>query len=457
MSKKMTQAEFIAKAVAVHGVGRYDYGRVAYVASAQKVIITCLKHGGFEQTPNSHLGGRGCLKCSYEERGTAQKHSQGEFVTKARAIHGDKYDYGRVVYEISLKKVIITCPTHGDFEQVPSSHLSGRGCPSCASLLVGHLHRGDTASFITKAHTIHGDKYNYGRVVYKASAVKVIISCPTHGDFEQAPSFHLQGQGCAHCGAKKGVENRRSIRNRRSSQGEFVTKARAIHGDKYDYGRVVYVSALKKVTITCPTHGDFEQTPNVHLGGSGCSGCRSVLIGNLNRGDTASFITKARAIHGDKYDYGRVVYEASLKKVIITCPTHGDFEQTPSGHLSGNGCQVCARALTKDAQQQSWVERAGGRECILYFIHIYSKDESFYKVGITYHSLRRRFQGAALPSCYQYESLAVHKSTNATRIWEWEQSILESFAHLRYTPASSFIGQSECFSSREEILAAFPL
>jgi hypothetical protein len=451
MPKKLTQAEFVAKAVAVHGVGRYDYSRVLYETSAHKVIITCPEHGDFEQKPNDHLNGCGCLRCSYKERGAARKDSQAEFLTKARAIHGDKYDYVRVLYETALKKVIITCPIHGDFEQRPSKHLNGQRCPACASLFVSQLSRSNTASFITKARAIHGDKYDYVRTVYEVSVDKIIITCPEHGDFEQIPSSHLQGQGCAHCGTKSGIEKRRSNRE------EFITKARAIHGDKYDYVRVLYETALKKVSITCPIHGDFEQTPNAHLNGQRCPACTAVLVSQLSRSNTASFITKARAIHGDKYDYVRTVYETALKKVSITCPIHGDFEQVPSGHLSGNGCQSCGRALINAAQQQSWVERADGRECILYFIHIHSKDEDFYKIGITYHSLARRYSSGSLPIGYKYESLAVHKSTNATRVWEWEKSILESFAHLRYKPVISFIGQTECFRSCEEILAIFPL
>lgn len=53
------------------------------------------------------------------------------FIEKARAVHGDLYGYDRVVYVRSRDKVAITCKKHGDFEQIPNAHLSGRGCPSC--------------------------------------------------------------------------------------------------------------------------------------------------------------------------------------------------------------------------------------------------------------------------------------------------------------------------------------
>ena len=54
-----------------------------------------------------------------------------EFVVKARKKHGYKYGYDKVNYKGNGKKVMITCPIHGDFPQIASSHLNGQGCPKC--------------------------------------------------------------------------------------------------------------------------------------------------------------------------------------------------------------------------------------------------------------------------------------------------------------------------------------
>ena len=53
------------------------------------------------------------------------------------------------------------------------------------------------------------------------------------------------------------------------------------------------------------------------------------------------FILKARQIHGWKYDYSKVVYLNNRTPVCIICPEHGEFWQTPHGHLSGQGCPKC--------------------------------------------------------------------------------------------------------------------
>lgn len=61
----------------------------------------------------------------------------------------------------------------------------------------------------------------------------------------------------------------------------------------------------------------------------------------MARKTTSRFIAEAKAVHGDKYDYSRVEYKSSETKVCIICPEHGEFWQTPHGHLKGHGCAKC--------------------------------------------------------------------------------------------------------------------
>jgi hypothetical protein len=97
-----------------------------------------------------------------------------------------------------------------------------------------------------------------------------------------------------------------------------------------------------KVCIICPEHGEFWQRAADHIKGCGCCYCsgRAKL-------DTAQFISKARLINGDRYDYSKVQYINSQTPVIIGCRCHGDFLQTPNSHLSGYGCKECSREQSK--------------------------------------------------------------------------------------------------------------
>lgn len=119
--------DFIKKAKIKHG-DKYDYSKVMYVHSKNKVTIICPEHGEFEQIANAHLYGSICPRCSNDDRKLTQK----EFIKRGKQIHGDKYDYSKVEYKGCRDKVIITCLTHGDFKQNPNSHLSNKsGCPYC--------------------------------------------------------------------------------------------------------------------------------------------------------------------------------------------------------------------------------------------------------------------------------------------------------------------------------------
>ena len=58
---------------------------------------------------------------------------------------------------------------------------------------------------------------------------------------------------------------------------------------------------------------------------------------------TEEFIAKAKAVHGNRYDYSKVVYVNTQTKVCIICKEHGEFWQKPKNHLCGNGCVKCSK------------------------------------------------------------------------------------------------------------------
>lgn len=198
------------------------------------------------------------------------KLSSAEFITKASIIHNGKYDYSAVEYVNNKTKVVIRCPTHGQFTQVPTSHLSGRGCKLCGDSVKNNNKRSSQSIFISKAIEKHGTTYDYSSVVYTKTTEKVTIVCIKHGPFSIVPYAHLAGQGCRICG----IERRNSSNT--NTTPHFVDIATSVHGRKYNYHRSKYIDIRTKLTITCPTHGDFLQTPSDHLYClAGCPKCSS--------------------------------------------------------------------------------------------------------------------------------------------------------------------------------------
>jgi len=125
---------------------------------------------------------------------------------------------------------------------------------------------------------------------------------------------------------------------KRITKSEFIKKSELKHGDKYDYSNVNYIGYLRKVSIICPKHGVFYQSPAKHLSGYGCQKCGV----DDTRLSLEEFINKSILIHEDKYVYDEVDYKNTNSKVLIKCKKHGPFLQSPNSHLSGRGCPRCS-------------------------------------------------------------------------------------------------------------------
>jgi hypothetical protein len=138
--------------------------------------------------------------------------------------------------------------------------------------------------------------------------------------------------------------------NERLTTKKFIHKAQEIHGNKYDYKLTLYKNNKTKVNISCPIHGEFHQRPHRHLRGDGCPKCGIITASNKNTKTTLQFIQKAQKTHNNKYDYTLSEYVHCEEKIKIICPIHGTFSQAPSQHLSGQGCPKCSIASPKYSQ-----------------------------------------------------------------------------------------------------------
>jgi hypothetical protein len=248
--------------------------------------------------------------------------TKNEFINKSKNIHGDKYDYYKVKYINSKTKVTIICQVHGEFNQIPSKHILGYGCPMCANNI-----RLNNKTFIEKSNKIHNNKYNYSLVKYTNMQTKVKIICPEHGVFEQTPLSHIHNEsGCYKCS-----------RNFLSKEN-FIIKSNIIHNNKYDYSLVDFIEVRDIIKIICPKHGVFEQSVSNHLySKNGCMKC-SIENKRLTKNE---FIIKSNKIHNNKYDYSLSDYINCKSKVKIICSIHGEFFQKANSHLQGHGCKLC--------------------------------------------------------------------------------------------------------------------
>jgi len=231
--------------------------------------------------------------------------------------------------------------------------------------------------FLNKAKNKHGDIYTYENSIYVKSVEKIEITCSIHGNFWIMPPAFLMGQGCAKCAHEKRADtNRKNALSQRMSYATFHSRAIEIHGNFYDYSSVHFKGIKHHITIKCPIHGMFEQLAQAHIHNKqGCPQCfkdqrvvSSKNVGYVKLGysrtadsnktrilSNEEYIDRAIKKHGNVYDYSDIDYTGTKNNIDIICKKHGTFNQSPSDHLQGNGCQKCSTFATSFMEQQ-WLE-----------------------------------------------------------------------------------------------------
>lgn len=358
----------------------------------------------------------------------SKKLSVEEFIEKSCRVHGSKYKYNAVVYKDNKTKVDIWCKKHKCmFSQTPSSHMSGVGCPQCGYEKVSDSLVSSVKDFVEKALELHGDNYDYSRVDYKGSTSKVDLFCNKHKTvFSMRPGNHLAGQGCPTCGDESAAK----LHTRDAEQ--FISMAKSVHGELYDYSNVEYTKSTTPVKIGCGLCGEtFEQKPVSHLWGSGCNKCakrRSELSRRLGK---FKFILKATDVHGDKYDYSLVEYELDRIKVNIGCTTCGShFLQAPSNHLRGAGCPKCGKGgYSSVAPGSLYLLRCGDMT----------------KIGITNKSPWNRANRISKSFGSEFTVFKSWYFEDGQIPLLMETAILRELNTCYETPTNKFEGYSECF------------
>jgi len=152
------------------------------------------------------------------------------------------------------------------------------------------------------------------------------------------------------------------------TQKEVIKKFQNIHNTKYDYSLVDYSNAHTKICIICPEHGEFWQEPNSHWTGCGCPKCKSEKLSLTFISNQTDFVNKALKVH-KKFIYDKVQYINSQTKVCIICPEHGEFWQTPSKHLFGQGCSKCSNIINSNqlkSNKEEFIKKAQNKHKHLY-------------------------------------------------------------------------------------------
>ena len=239
------------------------------------------------------------------------------------------------------------------------------------------------------------------------------------------------------------------------TKDEFLLRASSIHGSRYDYSNIKFVSSSKKIDMVCREHGVFNQLPEKHLIGRGCPKCASVYSARKRTRTSISFISLAKNIHGERYDYSKVSYKLSTEKIKIVCVDHGEFLQTPSQHLAGSGCSKCGYLVAggEGAYCNTIAERNKDKWknefAMVYFVKFNPLNDSFHKIGISSLSVKDRFRYRRYLKFNISEIF--HIKTNKYNATYIESELLKSKLITKYVTKDKFGGHTECFKLSENV------
>lgn len=270
-----------------------------------------------------------------------KKRTTEEWINLFKEVHGDKYIYAETDCDNRDEKgrVKIICPEHGEFWIRPNHHKNGHGCKKCGNRSTKEDFLLYQPKFEKRVKEIYGNFYDISNAIYCGYYKVVEINCPQHGVQYRTPAQIYYGCICKECSRERNVERMLS------NTEEYIKKATKIHNGLYTYYKCNYIDAHHDIVATCKIHGDFTINANSHLNGRGCQKCSSQRFRFMSNEEREECF---REIHGDKYRYDWRTYSKNHDNMIMYCRKHGEFPQTPSKHLCGEGCPKCKRSRMED-------------------------------------------------------------------------------------------------------------
>ena len=394
------EKEFIKKIQRLYG-DDYDCGKIEYKGLNSIITFVCPKHGEFQKYAYN-LWRKDkieclCDECKQEiknerlrlekekkelkrklineerERKKEEKlkkkqrieEERGYIRRRGRIMPNDEYirrleeKYGKGRYEYTKtklvnwrKKIIATCPIHGDFEKNAASFLRGHGCAKCAKRCLPYT----TEEWIEIAKQKHPE-FMYDNVKYKNKQTPVIVKCPIHGDISVYPNTFLRVKDpCPKC--------REDERKKKNSEKYWKKIENVYKGKDYTIlNRKDTIQTDSIIEVKCNKHDIiFKPTvKNIYTHDCGCPQCGIELNADNLRSNIEDVKERINKIHNGKYDLSLFTeYKNTDTEVPIICPKHGIKYVTPHNLLIGQGCNECTfieRGLKIRLTQEEFLEK----------------------------------------------------------------------------------------------------
>lgn len=270
------------------------------------------------------------------------------FLEKAILRHGDNFCYSKVDYINSQTKILIKCRMGHEFMIRPDMHINrGDGCRVCKN---NNMFK-ENSFFIKELKKIYKDSYDYSITEYDGVYDDVSIICKKHGNFKRKPNLLLRGRGCNKCCV-----------NGKLDINQFINNANAIHKNRYDYSKSIYINSRTKIDIICEKHGIFSQLCNNHLRGHGCNKCNR-SNGEIN---IENFLDDNEIIYETEFSFNDLRYRYPLRfdfaimdknrdvRFLIEFNGKQHYDYYPKFHKSENDFE---ESLIRDGMKIEYCEK----------------------------------------------------------------------------------------------------
>lgn len=275
--------------------------------------------------------GYGCSICAKR-----YKYKNSEWIEKANKVHNNKYNYSKTEYKNSKTPITIICPIHGEFLQLPTEHLQGKGCKYCANQAF------HSKNSLASLYPEIAKEWNYDlnqnsgfapETVGIDSRRKFYWHCDKglpHSYQATIASRVYRNSGCAVCHGKQ-IVYETSLACLRPDLAKEWSEDNTIKPTE------VSVGSEKKVLWKCqnPEHPVYKASIyNRTQRGSGCPMCS---------GNIKSAQTYAREV-AEKFPHIELLSNYQKSNIRVSCRCKiCDYEWSPFPYnlLKGKGCPKC--------------------------------------------------------------------------------------------------------------------
>ena len=223
-----------------------------------------------------------------------------------------------------------------------------------------------------------------------------------------------------------------------------------IHGNKYDYSLLNYQFPKQKIKIICKEHGVFEKTTYAHKS-EGCPKCRNTDF-SLKNEEILKHINIIKENNQENINFQFFEYKGFKKKSLFVCNIHGEFFR--SVYRINKTKYICPKCNKRKCnshgwRKSRWIELCKNKRPIFYILEVSNHEESFYKIGITTQSIKRRYHHNQLLKTFYKYKLVYSIYLKGEFVWDIERKILKLFKNEKYLPLQEFEGNTECFKFKD--------